>query len=381
MKRKIVLAIVVSLLSLVAYLCFWPVPIQPVSWQAPAAPGYVGAHAVNNTLAGLQIISLGTATGPEHVVLADDGKLYASVDGGNILRMNADGSAQEVFVNTGGRALGFDFDAAGNLIVADAHKGLLSINPAGEINVLADSVEGHAIRFADAVVVAANGKMYFSDASTRFAADGGVLGSELQDPSFRDIMEQSATGRLLEFNPDTGTVRLVARGFSFANGVALSSDETMLFVAETGRYRVWEIAVTADKLDIARADPLARVLMDNLPGFPDNLMRGVDGKIWLGFPASRDPALDALSDKPFLRKLVFRLPGFLLPPRQPYGHAIAFTEDGKVVADLQDPTGAFPRVTGITETADRLYVHTLNHNGLGWLPRRAGPSPLVVTPE
>jgi hypothetical protein len=30
---------------------------------------------------------------------------------GNIVRMNPDGSAQEVFANTGGRVLGFDFDA------------------------------------------------------------------------------------------------------------------------------------------------------------------------------------------------------------------------------------------------------------------------------
>ncbi|MBH9551547.1 hypothetical protein [Inhella gelatinilytica] len=50
-------------------------------------------------------------------------------------------------------------------------------------------------------------------------------------------------------------------------------------------------------------------------------------------------------------------------------YAIAFTEDGRVVADLQDPSGAFPKVTGVTETADRLYLHTLNPRGLAWLAR------------
>ncbi len=48
---------------------------------------------------------------------------------------------------------------------------------------------------------------------------------------------------------------------------------------------------------------------------------------------------------------------------------IAFTDDGKVVADLQDPAGAYPETTAITETADRLYVQSLHAQGLGWLPR------------
>ena len=85
---------------------------------------------MNNKLAGLKMISLGTEEGPEHIVVAKDGKLYTTVASGNILRMNPDGTAQEVFANTGGRMLDFDFDAAGNLVAADAVKGLLSISPA-----------------------------------------------------------------------------------------------------------------------------------------------------------------------------------------------------------------------------------------------------------
>jgi glutamate-1-semialdehyde 2,1-aminomutase len=57
------------------------------------------------------------------------------------------------------------------------------------------------------------------------------------------------------------------------------------------------------------------------------------------------------------------------PLPKPYGHVIAFTEDGRVVADLQDPTGAYPQTTGVTETADRLYVQNLHLNVLGWKAR------------
>jgi hypothetical protein len=94
-------AIALLLLGLTAYLGLWPVPVQPVSWKAPPARGYSGPHIINERLANLQIIPLGLEEGPEHVVLARGGKLYAAMASGNILRMNPDGSAQEVFANTG----------------------------------------------------------------------------------------------------------------------------------------------------------------------------------------------------------------------------------------------------------------------------------------
>ena len=174
---------------------------------------------------------------------------------------------------------------------------------------------------------------------------------------------------MLEYDPAAGTTRVVARGLSFANGVALSADEQTLFVAETGKYRVWKVAVAASDLDVAQGSPQASVLFDNLPGYPDNLMRGQDGKIWLGFSGPRSPDVDAMAGKPFLRELTLRLPRALWPLPKPYGHVMAFTEDGQVVADLQDPSGAYPQTTGVTETADRLYVQNLHLPVLGWRPR------------
>jgi sugar lactone lactonase YvrE len=109
-------------------------------------------------------------------VLARDGKLYAAVASGNILRMNAEGTDQEVFANTGGRVLGFDFDAAGYLIAADAIKGLLAISPDRKITMLTDKVGGDPIRYADAVVVASNGKVYLRGCrSMRSAATNAML--------------------------------------------------------------------------------------------------------------------------------------------------------------------------------------------------------------
>ena len=106
-------------------------------------------------------------------------------------------------------------------------------------------------------------------------------------------------------------------------------------------------------------------MLDNLPGYPDNLMRGLNGKIWLGLAAPRSPDADKLAEKPFLRSIVMRLPRALWPVPKAYGHVMAFTEDGYIASDLQDPSGAYPETTGVTETADRLYVQSLHAHSAG----------------
>jgi sugar lactone lactonase YvrE len=162
---------------------------------------------------------------------------------------------------------------------------------------------------------------------------------------------------------------VVVKGLSFANGVALSDDERTLFVAETGRYRIWKAAVAAQDLAADSGSSQAAVLLDNLPGYPDNLMRGADGRIWLGLSGPRSEKVDAMAGKPFLRELTLRLPRALWPLPKPYGHVIAFDESGRILADLQDPSGAYPQTTGVTETADRLYIQNLHLGVLGWLKR------------
>ncbi len=374
MLKKILMGFILFFVSLIAYLLLWPVPAQPVVWQKPLPAPYVGDHAVNTKLANLQSIATGSEIGPEHLAVGPDGKLYAAMASGNVLRMQPDGSAQEVFVNTQGRVLGFDFDAQGNLIAADAMRGLLSIAPNGSITVLVSEVKGDPIRYADAVVVAKSGKMYLSDATTRFAPKdwGGTF-----EASVLDILEQSSTGRIIEYDPATKTTRIVATGLSFANGVALSANERHIYVAETGKYRIWRIEVNAVDLDVRQTSGLSgatHIVLPNLPGYPDNLMRGLptaDGKpkLWVGLAKPRSQVVDGMAEKPLLRSITLRLPRFLWPIPPRYGHVIAFTEDGTIVQDLQDPTGVYPETTSVLETKERLYIQSLHAKNIGWMKR------------
>jgi sugar lactone lactonase YvrE len=374
MRRPLLGTAAFLLLVLAAWLMLAPVPAEPVAWQAPPNPGYTGPYAANTRLAALSTIDLlDGATGAEHVALGPDGNLYAAVAGGSILRMRPDGSGQEIWAQTGGRVLGFAFDGSGRMIAADALRGLLAIAAEAphHVTLLADRMpDGDPIRFPDAVTVARDGSIYFTDATRRFSP--AELGSPFE-ASVLDYLDHHPTGRVLVYQP-RGKLEVVADGLSFANGIVLSRDGRALFVAESGAYRVWRIDADARGLDLAHGpDGHARVILDGLPGFPDNLTRGMDGRIWLGLAKPRTASADAMAAYPFMRKLALRLPRFLWPLPPGYGHVLAFTEDGRVVADLQDPRGAYPETTGVLETADRLYIQSLHAPVLGWLPKaRAG---------
>jgi len=362
-------------IALAAYLCLWPVPINAVRWQPSRAPAFIGPFAVNSGLTAAHRIDLHGEVGPEHVLAGPDGSVYVGVVSGRILRLSEDGAVQQVVADTGGRPLGLAFDRTGNLIVADARRGLLSITPDGKLTVLVPAGDGAPLSFPNAVVVAQDGTIYLTDSSRRFtAARWGT-----QEAALLDVMEQSATGRVIAFDPATRSTRVVATGLSLANGIALTGDERHLLVSESGRYRVWKIDADANGADVAHPGAGVQVLLDNLPGYPDNLVRGADGRIWLGLAGPRN-ASDAVAGYPFLRELALRLPRALLPRPASYGHVVAFTEDGTITEDLQDPSGHAPTITGLTETAQRRYLHNVDDGALAWVPTPHPPSAPRPTP-
>jgi sugar lactone lactonase YvrE len=267
--------------------------------------------------------------------------------------------------DTGGRPLGLAFDAAGRLIVADALRGLLIVQPDGVVSVLLDEYEGAPIRYADAIVVAPDGGLLFTDASQRMSPrEHGTF-----DAALLDIMEHSCTGRVLRHDPGTRRTELVMGGLCFPNGVVLSRDARQLFIAETGEYRIWRIDAAARDLDARSPSGSAgaRVIASNLPGFPDNLSRGEGGRIWVGLTKPRGGAVDALAGWPFLRKVALRLPRFLWPVPPSHGHVIAYDEEGRVLADLQDPSAGLSETSGVTEYHNRLYVQSLHAGAFGIL--------------
>jgi len=372
------------LVAAAAYLLFWPTPVTPVAWDAPTNPGHGGAHAVNTRLTPLQQIPLGAGQdGPEHI-LAQGGWLYSGLSNGDVLRMDTRGERQSVVVNTGGRPLGLDIDAQGRLLVADAMKGLLRVTGQGAeartetlLAAVSHPVPKDPVRYADAIKVGSDGTLWLTDASRRFGAK--EWGSTFE-ASVLDILEHSCTGRLIAQDPVTLQARVALEGLCFPNGIAFTADGKQMLLSETGTYRILKLDLA--KLSLVRTasghtgvptlaqamqQGAATVLLDNLPGYPDNLTRGEGGRIWVGLTKPRSPVIDAAARHPMLRSITLRLPRALWPVPKAYGHLIAFDDNGQVLADLQDPQGTYPETTAATEADGKLFVQSLHAHSVGWM--------------
>ena len=162
MFKRLILIVLLLLAALLLYLLLWPVPISPAAWAPAAAPTLSGNYEKNSRLANVQRLSLGAGFAPEDVAIDSESRIYAGLDDGRIMRLQADGTRPEVFANTQGRPLGMKFDSNGNLILADANKGLLSISRDGSITVLSTQVEGITFRCTNDLDIAADGTIYFT---------------------------------------------------------------------------------------------------------------------------------------------------------------------------------------------------------------------------
>lgn len=355
---KIALVVLAIIAALAAYLIVWPVPIRPVAWEAPPNPGYEGDFAANSRLSDMRLVELPDGEyGPEDVAQGPDGRVYFALHSGKIATLDLVTETIETFADTGGRPLGIEFDAGGTLWVADAYRGLIAISPGGEVTVIAaETSDGSPIVYADDVDVASDGKVYFSDASTRFSA--AAIGDTLA-ASILDLMEHSANGRILVYDPADGSTRTLVAGLTFANGVALSADESTLMIAETGTY-------TLHRLDLRTG--VLSPLVTPLPGFPDNINDNADGTFWAGLVSPRNDAIDGLSGRPFLRKVVMRLPDAFRPAPTRYGFILRVDADGNVLETLQDPAGTYASTTGaITLPDGRIVVSSLTEPRIGIL--------------
>ena len=303
------------------------------------------------------LLARGQVYGPEDTAVSEDGVLYTGTQDGYIVRVFPDGRVEN-WLSTDGRPLGMVFDKQGNLIVADSWRGLLSITPEGEITVLAREAEGTLFRFTDDVDIADDGRIYFTDASSKFRQPEYLL----------DLLEMRPHGRLLRYSPKTGKAEVLLANLHFANGVAVSPAGDYVLVNETWKYRILRYWIHGPKAG------QAEVFADNLPGFPDNLAVDEKGRYWVAFPTLRNHKVDAMHPRPWLKDLVAKLPDSLKPTPQEYGLVIAFDRDGKVITSLHDTRGThLQEITSVNPHDGNLYFGSLHNDRIGRLPLQAIP--------
>lgn len=336
--------------------------LRPVVWNPPPIPERARQSSGSRPMPPLRVLEVGGA-GPEDVAIDADGYVLTGIDDGRVIRISPDGRDITTRAATGGRPLGIEVADDGSLVVCDARRGLLRVRKDGAVETLVAEVAGEPLVFCNNAAVAADGTIYFSDSSRRFGIDHWKA----------EVLEHSGTGRLLRRDPD-GTVELLREGLQFANGIALSPDNTFLLYAETCAYRITRLWLTGSRAG------QTEIFADNLPGFPDNMSTGSDGLFWVAMPVPRDRLVDRLAKlPPYVRQAVWALPERLQPAPQRTVWAVAFDEAGKVVHDLQGPGDRFHMVTGVREHDREVYLGSLADSAIAVMSVGDGAAPSVTS--
>ncbi|XP_059422745.1 adipocyte plasma membrane-associated protein [Carassius carassius] len=342
----------VTLLTLVAFLLF-PLlvvtfllesPIQPELFSLGEPPLMTGCYEPNLKLRQAERLFEDRLIGPESLAnIGDvfytgtaDGKIV-KIEGRNIHVLATLGKppcGSREYEHTCGRPLGIRLGPNGTLFVADAYLGLFEVNPVtGEVKSLVSTekmIGGRRLGFVNDLDVTQDGKkLYFTDSSSRW-----------QRRDFMHlIMEATADGRVLEYDMETKEVTVVMENLRFPNGIQLFPDEVSVLVAETTMARIRRVHVSG--LNKGGMD----TFIDNLPGFPDNIRRSSSGGYWVSMSAVRpNPGfsmLDFLSQRPWLKKLIFKLfsQDTLLKFVPRYSLVVELQDGGTCVRSFHDPHG------------------------------------------
>ncbi len=282
--------------------------------------------------------------GAEDVVVDGAGVVYTGTVDGSVFAVTGEGRQISLVANTGGRPLGLEVLPEGRLLVCDAGRGLLALDAAGRIEVLVGLVHGRRMRFCNNAAVHSNGDIWFTDSSRHHGVHDWR----------QELIEDTRSGRLLRRSAGGG-VDVVLDGLRFANGVALAADESYVAVAETPARRVvrrWLTGPSAGRTD---------VLVDGLPGYPDNISRGSDGLVWVAIASPPDPVLEWLMRTPApARRAAARIPERVQPQPKRTVRVMAFADDGSVVHDHAEPGRGFHMVTGVREHGGRVWLASLN---------------------
>lgn len=303
--------------------------------------------------------------GPEDVAVLHD-RLITGVADGRLLSMAPDGSDIQLVADTGGRPLGIEVMPDGRLVVCDAHRGLLRVDPAtGAVQPLNAAIRGQQISLCNNAAVTSEGTIYFTDSSTRY---------RLEDYQ-ADVIERTATGRLLRRDP-AGEVQVVLEHLEFANGVALAEDESFLAVAETGAARILRVWLAGPQAG------QSEVLIDDLGGMPDNLSTGTEGRIWVAIAAPMLGALRLVQRGPrSARRLIGRAASALDRPPRLAARVAAIDRDGDIVGRIEGTRRCgYRMVTGVREYSGSLYLSSIAEDAIALVsPVPSAPTDELIT--
>ncbi|WP_321366399.1 SMP-30/gluconolactonase/LRE family protein [uncultured Celeribacter sp.] len=339
--------------------------VSPTYFDLPEDPSAnvdaTSSYALNDKFRDVTAIGLGDLDGPEDMIFDSNDNLYTGGRQGDIVRFFApDYTRSEVFVHLGGFPLGLAMDKDDNLHACVAGMGLYMVTPEREIKCLSDEtnrslfsiIDDSRIRMADDLDIAADGRVYFSEATIRYGVSDWAV----------DALEARGNGRILAYDPKDGSTRTVLSGRVFPNGICMVDDGESLLFAETWACRISRFWFAGPRK--GQVEPV----IEDIPGYPDNINRASDGTYWVALAGMRSPAFDLSLKMPGFRKRMAQRVAMdeWLYPNLNTGCVLKMTLDGTVTESLWDLSGeAHPQITSIREHKGALYLGGINNNRIG----------------
>ena len=355
MIRALILIATVAVATVLYMIFFMPSPIGKLQpYSLPSPPDLSGPLAANSHLVHTQRLYEGQVRGPESMVL-HQGVLYTGTADGKVLVIEK--GEVRILTTFGqppcgkttdepncGRPLGMRVDRDGYLVVVDTYKGLYKVNMAtGDKHQLFPAsmeIDGWTPHFLNDLDITTEGIIYLTDSCKHWRRRHFLY----------CLMQGTADGRLIKYDPVQNTSEVLMNNMLFANGVQLSRKQDYLLVAETGKARILKYHLTGPR------SGEVEVFADNLPGLPDNIRRCARGGYWVGLATCRHSSsfslLDFMASRPWTRKvaaLFFSIEG--LQQKIPACAIVLRVDDqGNIVGSLQDLDGRV--INGVSEVLD-----------------------------
>ena len=233
--------------------------------------------------------------------------LFSDVPDNKIIKLEP-GQKPAVFRDNTNGANGNTFDAQGRLYSCESRtRRVVRIDKKGETQVLAERYEGKRFNAPNDIVVRKDGHIYFTDPAFGNQADGREL-------DFYGVYHIAPKGQL----------SLIAKPAGRPNGIALSANGRLLYVANSDEHNI-------RVYDVDRSGEVSneRVVISGIDGVPDGIRldekgnifvaaNGIaiydpQGKLTLTHPLAETPANCAFGDHDFqtlyitARTSIFRL--------------------------------------------------------------------------
>ena len=195
-----------------------------------------------------------------------DGYLLFSDIPANTIYRYAPGIDPEPYLTPSGNSNGLTFDGQGRLVACE-HGGRRVSRRAGDgsMETLADRFDGKRLNSPNDIVVHSSGAIFFTDPPYGIDPDPGEQG-------FNGV-----------YRLDTdGTVELLNQNMDRPNGLALSLDESILYVDDTRNRHVLVYPLNAD---LGVGEPTVILDMNaEAPGGPDGMKLDSEGNLYVTGP-------------------------------------------------------------------------------------------------